>query len=68
MKLNYRSWLCALLLCSLVATQVRVSIAQTNEANPYASLTKGQIVHGFRTDEELRWIIATAANAKFVEA
>ena len=50
MKLRYRSGLCALLLCSLIATQLRVTIAQTNDTNPYAALTKGQVVHGFRTD------------------
>jgi len=50
MKLKYRSWLCALLLFALVGTQLPRTIAQTNETNPYAALTKGQIVHGFRTD------------------
>ena len=50
MKLKYRSWLCALLLFALVATPLPRTLAQTNEANPYAALTKGQTVHGFRTD------------------
>jgi Zn-dependent M16 (insulinase) family peptidase len=50
MKLIYRSWLCALLLFALVATQLPRTFAQTEEVNPYASLTKGQIVHGFRTE------------------
>jgi Zn-dependent M16 (insulinase) family peptidase len=50
MKLKYRSWLCALLLFALVATQLPRTFAQTNEASPYAALTKGQVVHGFRTD------------------
>ena len=50
MKLKYRSWLCALLLFALVATQLPRTLAQTNEASPYAALTKGQVVHGFRTD------------------
>ena len=50
MKLKYRSWLCALLLFALVATPLTQTLAQTNEPNPYAALTKGQTVHGFRTD------------------
>jgi len=50
MKLKYRRWLCALLLCSLLITPQRVTLAETNDANPYAALTKGQMVHGFRTD------------------
>ena len=50
MKLTYRSWLCALLLFALVATQLPRTLAQTNEANPYAALSKGLVVHGFRTD------------------
>ncbi len=49
MKLKYRSWLCALLLFALVATQLPLTLAQTNEPNPYAALRKGQVVHGFRT-------------------
>ena len=50
MKLNYRRWLCALLLGALLATQLRVTLADTNGANPYAALTKGKVIHGFRTD------------------
>ena len=50
MTLTYRSWLCALLLFALVATQLPPTLAQTSEANPYAVLTKGLVVHGFRTD------------------
>ena len=50
MKLKYRSWLCALLLFALVATQLPQTLAQTNEVSPYAALKKGQVVHGFRTD------------------
>jgi Zn-dependent M16 (insulinase) family peptidase len=50
MKLKYRSSLCALLLFGLVATQLPRILAQTNDANPYEALKKGQTVHGFRTD------------------
>ncbi|HEX3253853.1 MAG TPA: hypothetical protein VHS05_30740 [Pyrinomonadaceae bacterium] len=50
MKFKYRSWLCALFLCSLFAMQFPRALAQTNEANPYAALTKEQTLHGFRTD------------------
>jgi Zn-dependent M16 (insulinase) family peptidase len=50
MKFKYRSWLCALLLCSLLTTQFPRALAQTNDANQYAALTKGQTLHGFRTD------------------
>ena len=50
MKLKYRSSLCALLLLALVASQFPRTLAQTSDANPYAALSKGQIVHGFRTD------------------
>src|SRR5215203_1582796 len=50
MKLKYRNWLCALLLFARVATQLPRTLAQTNEASPYAALSKGQVVHGFRTD------------------
>src|ERR1041384_5344364 len=50
MIMNYRSWLCALLLLALVATPLPRTVAQTNEASPYAAFSKGQVVHGFRTD------------------
>src|SRR5262245_39869247 len=50
MKFEYRSYVCALLLFVLVATGLHLTIAQTDEANPYARLSKGQVVHGFRTD------------------
>src|SRR4030095_10606177 len=50
MKLKHRSWLCALLTFAVVATQLPLTLAQTSEANPYAALRKGQVVHGFRTD------------------
>src|SRR5215470_9900008 len=50
MKPKYRSGLCVLLLFSLLATQLPRTVAQTPDANPYAALTKGQVVHGFRTD------------------
>lgn len=50
MKLKFRRWLCALLLCSMVATQLHVTHAESSEANPYAALIKGQIIHGFRND------------------
>src|SRR5262245_26156321 len=50
MKSHYRTALCALLACSVVATELRMTVARTNDANPYAALTKGQVVHGFRTD------------------
>ncbi len=50
MKLKYRSWLCALLLFAVVGTPLPRTLAQTSEASPYAALSKGQVVHGFRTD------------------
>lgn len=50
MNLKYRSSLCALLLFALVAAQLPRTLAQTNDANPYAALRKGETVHGFRTD------------------
>src|SRR6185503_15434237 len=50
MTLKNRSSLCALLLFAVVATQLPRTLAQTTDANPYAALSKGQIVHGFRTD------------------
>ena len=50
MKLNYRSWLCALLFFALVGTQLPQTLAPTNEVSPYAALNKGKVVHGFRTD------------------
>ncbi len=50
MKLQYRSSLCALLLFALAATQLPRTLAQTSDPNPYAAFTKGQTVHGFRTD------------------
>src|SRR5688572_3626848 len=50
MNLRFRSCLCAVLLFALVATQLPPTLAQTNDANPYAALSKGRVVHGFRTD------------------
>lgn len=50
MKLKRRGVLCVLLLCSLVVMQLPRTVAQTQEANSYAALTKGQVIRGFRTD------------------
>jgi Zn-dependent M16 (insulinase) family peptidase len=39
-----------LILISLVLAQLPATFAQTDSANPYAALTKGQVIHGFRTE------------------
>lgn len=51
MNINIRSFLPAiLLLISFICGQGPAVLAQAGAANPYALLTKGQVVHGFRTD------------------
>lgn len=39
-----------LLLLSIIFGQIPSAFSQTSEANPYAALTKGQTLNGFRTD------------------
>lgn len=50
MKLKNRIWFSVVFLISMVLSQWPITFAQTKEANPYAALTRGQLVQGFRTD------------------
>jgi Zn-dependent M16 (insulinase) family peptidase len=49
MKVKIKLFPAAVLLFSIILGQAPIAVGQNNP-NPYAALTKGQILHGFRTD------------------
>ncbi|HSS21277.1 MAG TPA: hypothetical protein VLL54_14480 [Pyrinomonadaceae bacterium] len=69
MNLKYATRFSALIMTiSLLLVQLPMAYSQINDANPYATLAKGQLVQGFRTDAVYLDAADKPIGARFIHA